>query len=155
MFFKLLNLNLDEDMKLKEAVEEEIATEEDWDNFFADRYYCDCIEYDDLDALVEFEGVEYTNTSGPMNDYGDTGEREWHEAGYVQDWIFDHDLTEEDVAKYLNKKVEEVTKKDLETLDVEALDEFLHELYWDEAVEDAKENATLDDVDFIDLDDEN
>lgn len=45
------------------------------------------IEFEDLGIEVEEEGVVYTNTSGPMNDYGDTGEIDVMHRGTVNYWI--------------------------------------------------------------------
>ena len=63
------------------------------------------VAYDDLDAEVEFEGVEYTNTSGPMNDYGDTGERAWTSRGIVNNWTLSVEITREDVERFIKSQM--------------------------------------------------
>ena len=48
---------------------------EGWDELKIPDELCEIeLSYEDLGVPVEEETVEYTNTYGPMNDYGDTGE---------------------------------------------------------------------------------
>lgn len=114
------------------------------------------VAYDDLDAAVEFEGVEYTNTSGPMNDYGDTGERAWTSRGIVNNWTLSVEITREDVERFIKSQMhKEPTDSAIYEIFVEGTkngwyDEFaswLAEEYRDKAIENAQKNAEMSDVD--------
>lgn len=107
------------------------------------------IEFEDLGIEVEEEGVVYTNTSGPMNDYGDTGEIDVVYHGTVDHWTwYDYEPTEQDFAEYLKVSADKLTDAMLADIDVEDFINFLASKYEEDAIEDARENYNSDDVDW-------
>jgi sulfatase maturation enzyme AslB (radical SAM superfamily) len=118
----------------------------DWDNYL---YEID-LKFDDLDIEVQADWVEFTNTYGPMRDYDDVGEVDHSETGTIREWIYTFDLSEEDYADFLNKKIEDITEEDLENIDEKQFEEFLRDKYFDKAIEDAEENWEADDVSWED-----
>lgn len=109
------------------------------------------LEFEDLDVPVEREWTEYTNTSGPMRDYGDTGEVDGTSSGTVHNWHwYDYEPTEDDFAAYLKVPAEDITQKMLDGIDADDFREFLEDYHAEDAAEDAAENYTDDDVDWDD-----
>ena len=109
------------------------------------------LEFEDLDVPVEQDWVEYTHTSGPMRDYGDTGEVDGTSHGIVHNWHwYGYEPTEDDFAAYLKVPAESITQKMLDGIDADDFREFLEDYHAEDAAEDAAENYTDDDVDWDD-----
>lgn len=132
---------LDENKKkLSESSREELN--------FDNAPYFDSLEYEDLDVVVSCDFVEYTNTSGPMRDYGDTGERCYSKDGRIDTWTYYHEVTEEDYIEFIGKPLSEITQSDIDNIDEDELYEFLLDKYLDDARDDAENNFDQDDIDY-------
>ena len=128
---------------------------EDFDSLTIPDELCELdLEFEDLDMPVEREWTEYTNTSGPMRDYGDTGEVDGTSSGTVHNWHwYDYEPTEDDFAAYLKVPAEGITQNMLDGIDADDFREFLEGYHAEDAAEDAAENYTDDDVDWDDQQD--
>ena len=128
---------------------------EDFDSLNIPDELCELdLEFEDLDVPVEREWTEYTNASGPMRDYGDTGEVDGTSSGTVHNWHwYDYEPTEDDFAAYLKVPAKDITQKMLDGIDADDFREFLEDYHAEDAAEDAAENYTDDDVDWDDQQD--
>lgn len=113
---------------------DQIATEEDWDDVIS-RSWDIRVE---VEVEVYEEEDEYPSGWDSRNDsitWTTTPAR----YGKIRRWSIGVEVTEEMVADFLGKKVEEVTVKDLMDLDEKGFEEYLAET--DDAIEQAQEVA--------------
>lgn len=113
---------------------DQIATEDDWDGI------ANC--YWDVEVEVDVEVYEEADEYPSGWDYG-TDSISWStipaRRGILHYWTTTLDITEETVADFLGKKVEEVTVKDLMDFDEESFEEYLAEK--DEVIKKAQKEA--------------
>lgn len=119
-------------VKMVEEYRKDKKKELDWD-----RLYRDHIHYRDLDLEVVDTFFRYTYDGDSVD---------WSEYGVIKDWDYDVEVGLEDIARYLKKKEEDITQKDIDNIDEEDFDDFLSEYYYQAALEDAEENHEVDDV---------
>lgn len=108
------------------------------------------LNYEDLDIGFHTTHIEYRNTSGPMRDYGDTGETEVDDYGVVNRYTKWVDPTNEDIANYLKKSEDDITQEDLDNFDMDGFIEFLYNKYLDDVIDEI--NSCIENEDFSDLD---
>lgn len=135
-------------IKYKNATEDQLATEEDWDRIIG--YEWD-VEVEDLEIDVYRDEDEYPSGWDSMRDsiiYTTVP----GQSGTIDHWTVSVEVTKEWVADFLDKKVEEVTTKDLMDFDDKGFTEYLSQLdeVIDKAIESAKENYDYDDVEWYD-----
>lgn len=119
-------------VKMVEDYRKDKKKELDWD-----RLYRDHIHYDDLDLEVVDTFFRYTYDGDSVD---------WEEYGVIKEWDYDVEVGLEDIARYLKKKEEDITQKDIDNIDEEDFDDFLLGYYHRAALEDAAENHEVDDV---------
>lgn len=119
-------------VKMVEDYRKDKKKELDWD-----RLYRDHIHYDDLDLEVVDTFFRYTYDGDSVD---------WAEYGVIKEWDYDVEVGLEDIARYLKKKEEDITQKDIDNIDEEDFDDFLSEYYYQAALEDAEENHEVEDV---------
>lgn len=108
------------------------------------------LNYEDLDIRFHTTHTEYRNTSGPMRDYGDTGETEVDDYGVVNRYTKWVDPTNEDIANYLKKSEDDITQEDLDNFDMDGFIEFLYDKHLDDVIDEI--NSCIENEDFSDLD---
>lgn len=125
----------------------ELATLDDWDEFYEDIFPRE-IKYEDLDIDVVAERVDYS-----YRGHNEWSEHDWEQPGVIREWYYDLDKSNKDtnelIAKFYKKDVNQITKQDLLNLkDNKKFDDFLYEAFYEEACEDAEKNWEEDDVDW-------
>lgn len=147
-------LNRHNDIIKYQTAGDQIATKDDFWHFLGDSISVDV----ELEVDVYVEADEYPSGWDSHNDsitWTTTPAR----YGTLRRWTTEVDLTEELVANFLGKKVEEITVKDLMDFDEKGFEEYLAET--DEIIEQAQKEAEkavensdydYDDVDWKDED---
>lgn len=147
-------LNRHNDIIKYQTAGDQIATKDDFWHFLGDSISVDV----ELEVDVYVEADEYPSGWDSRNDsitWTTTPAR----YGTLRRWTTEVDLTEELVAGFLGKKVEEITVKDLMDFDEKGFEEYLAET--DEIIEQAQKEAEkavensdydYDDVDWKDED---
>lgn len=112
------------------------------------------LEYDDLDVEVEGEfGGDPIPDGRPMwapISYSD----EYTAKGHISYWVYNHEITFEDVDDYIREVLkEEPTTELINKVTVEDIYDYLLDKYQADAEEDARENFDYDEVDWEDPDD--
>ena len=123
-------------LRYKSATDSQLATEEDWGRILD--YEWD-ITVEDLEVEVSTEETEY-----PSGWNHSTDSPSWTtvpaQYGVIDSWSISVEVTKEHVADFLDKKVEEVTTKDIMDLDEKAFTNYLSTL--DEFIDQAEAAAT-------------
>lgn len=142
-------LNRHNDIIKYQTAGDQIATKDDFWHFLGDSISVDV----ELEVDVYVEADEYPSGWDPRNDsitWTTTPAR----YGTLRRWTTEVDLTEELVANFLGKKVEEITVKDLMDFDEKGFEEYLAET--DEIIEQAQKEAEKavenSDYDYYDVD---
>lgn len=147
-------LNRHNDIIKYQTAGDQIATKDDFWHFLGDSISVDV----ELEVDVYVEADEYPSGWDPRND-SITWTTVPARYGTLRRWTTEVDLTEELVADFLGKKVEEITVKDLMDFDEKGFEEYLAET--DEIIEQAQKEAEkavensdydYDDVDWKDED---
>lgn len=133
-------------LKYKSTADSQLATEEDWDRFIS--YEWD-VEVEDLEVEVYVEEDDYPSGWSYSSDSIIWGSSP-AQYGTINNWTVSVEVTKEQVAEFLNKKVEEVTTKDLMDLDEKEFTNYLSTLdeVIDKAIEEATEAADSGDYDY-------
>lgn len=123
------------------------ATEDEWDELLNSLP----LEFTFKDLEIEVESEETDEVSGynPMTDtysYTEYPAR----TGYIREWTMEIEPTEELVSRYLNKPVDQITSKDLASVNEEAYEEFIldDKECLDKVTEDALDKWDYDDVEW-------
>lgn len=133
------------------TIEDRIDLEDSFDELFWSVNNSIGLDQFDLeDFEVQDTRTEYTNTSGPMNDYGDTGEVEVEYIGKVLGYTYQIDWDLQDVLDYLNKSVSDLTEKDLDLINIANFEEYLRREYYHKALHEVK--LLIDNKEFHSLD---
>lgn len=94
----------------------------------------------DYNGILDSEETIYTNVSGEMRDYGDTGEQTVNHKGYVGDFEYDVYVDYDDIDEFLGKNYEDITQDEIDNIDIEKFKDFLHNKYEKQAFEDLENN---------------
>lgn len=133
-------------LRYKSAADSQLATEEDWDRLIG--YEWD-VEVEDLEVEVSTEEDEYPSGWDYSRD-DIIWTRTPAQSGIINNWTVSVEVTKEQVAEFLNKKVEEVTTKDIMDLDEKEFTNYLSTLdeVIDKAIKEATEAADSGDYDY-------
>lgn len=123
-------------IRYQTATDSQVATEEDWDRIIGYEWE---VTVEDLDISVYTEEDEYPSGWDSSRD-SIIWSRSPAQSGTLNEWTVSIGVTKEQVADFLNKKVEEVTTKDIMDFDDKEFTDYLSTL--DEVIAQAEKEAT-------------